>query len=418
MNRSKFQLITLLLCSAAALAQTATPPTSTAPAQSTNPANAQVPQPSSSPAAPTQPAAQPESLVPQSEPVITLDGVCDVTLSGTAATEHTVASGPAHTSATRTSAHAGTAAKPGTATSHAGSASTSSKDCKTQITRAEFERLLKAVAPAGAAPQQRRQIATRYAQLLMAANEGVKLHVEKDPEFSDQLAVARLQVLAQGAERKLQAQATNVSDSELKSYYDQNPSAFEELSLTRLFVPHNPSEKTDASTDPKAIADNARQQLMIGGDPEKIEKSIYEQLKNTTPPPPTKFGKRRRGMLPPAEEQKLFSMKEEEISDAIQEPSGYVVYRVDAKHELPFEDAREEIKQRVTRQRISDEREQITSSNKPVLNDAYFGPEPSPRGAPAGALAGPRNVAPPATQTRPAPAAQPNSTQPATSTPK
>lgn len=288
-----------------------------------------------------------------------------------------------------------------------------------QITRAEFERLMKAVAPPSASPQMRRQIATHYAQLLIAANEGVKLNVEKEPEYPDQLAVARLQVLAQDAERKLQAQATDVSESEMRNYYDQNPSGFEEISLTRLFVPHNPSDKTDASTDPKAIAENARQQLMIGGDPEKIEKSIYEQLKNSTPPPPTKFGKRRRGLLPVAEDQKLFSMKEDEISDVIQEPGGYVVYRVDSKREVPFEDAKNEIKQRLARQKINDVREQMTSSTKPVFNDAYFGPEPGPRSAPAGALAGPRNGAVPSAQARPTPSSQPSTTQPAPSaTPK
>jgi hypothetical protein len=355
--------------------------------------------------------------------VITIDGVCDVTPNGTEAGEHTAVAGAAHTGAAKTATHTGATAKPGTTASHSGSVSTSSKDCKMQITRAEFEKVLKAVAPPGAPPQARRQIATRYALLLMAANEGVKLKVEKDPEFSDQLAgavaVARLQVLAQDAERKLQAQAKNVSDAELKSYYEQNPSAFEEISLTRLFVPHIASDKTDSSTDPKAIAENARQQLMIGGDPEKIEKSAYEQLKNTTQPPPTKFGKRRRGTLPPDEEQKLFSMKEEAISDVLSEPGGFVVYRLDSKREIPFEDVKEEITQRVTRQRINDEREQITGSNKPVFNDAYFGPEPSPRGIPAGALAGPRNGAVPSAQARPAPTSQPNNTQPAPSaTPK
>ena len=417
MNRSKFHLIILLLCSAIAIGQTATPPIATAPAQSSDPNIHPAPPVPSFSQTPTQPAAPPESLVPESEAVITIDGVCDVTPNGTvAASERTGVAAAAHNGATRTTTHTGASAKPGTAASHSSSASTPSKDCKTQITREEFEKVIKAVAPA-APPQVRRQIATRYAQLLIAANEGVKLHVEKDPEFPAQLAVARLQVLANSAERMLQAQATNVSDAELKNYYDQNPSAFEEVSLTRLFVPHIASDKTDSSADPKAIAENGRQQLMIGGDPEKIEKSIYEQLKNSTQPPPTKFGKRRRGTLPVAEDQKLFGMKEDEISDVITEPGGYVVYRVDSKRQIQFEDAKDEIKQRVTRQRITDEREQMTSANKPVFNDTYFGPEVTPRTGPTGAANPGAQSATPApihVQAMPPPAS--TGSQPASST--
>jgi hypothetical protein len=252
---------------------------------------------------------------------------------------------------------------------------------------------MKTVAP-GAPPQARRQIASRYVQFLTAANEGVKLGVDKDPEFNEQLSLMRLQLLGQDAEKKLQAQASNVSDADLKSYYDQNPTAFEEVTLTRLYVPRvtpNPKDASpapdakSAAPDPKAIADNARQQLMIGGDPDKIEKGVYDQLKNTTPPPSAKFGARRRGSMPAAQEQKIFAMKDGEVSEVIPDPSGFVVYRVDEKKQLAFEDVKEDVKQRIMRQRISDVKEKVTSASKTDYNDAYFGPETqTPRANPLG----------------------------------
>jgi hypothetical protein len=327
--------------------------------------------------------------VPETEPVITINGVCEVSPNGTA-------KAPAHTATTK----AGAAA-------HSATSSSSSSDCKTQITRAEFEKLIKTVAP-GAPPQARRQIASRYVQFLSAANEGVKLGVDKDPDFTEQLALMRLQLLGQDAEKKLQAQASNVSDADLKSYYDQNPSAFEEVTLTRLYVPRVTPTPKDASAapdakssapDPKAIADNARQQLMIGGDPDKIEKGVYDQLKNTTPAPSAKFGARRRGSMPAAQEQKIFAMKDGEISDVINDPSGYVIYRVDEKKQLPFEDVKEDVKQRVMRQRIADVREKVTNASKTDYNDAYFGPETTtPHASPLGG-AGIGHPPPPANST-------------------
>ena len=314
------------------------------------------------PNAPSTPA---DSNVPLDAPVITINGVCDVSPSGQAKS----APRPAP-QAKGAAVSAPSAARP---------------DCKTQITRAEFEKLLKTVA-SGAPPSARRQVAARYVQFLTAANEGVKLGVDKDPDFSEQLALMRLQLLAQDAERKLQTEASNVSDTDIKAYYDQNPSAFEEVTLTRIFVPRSSSDPASAqpAADSKAIADNARQQLAGGGDPEKIQKAVFEQLKTTTEPPSTKFGAKRRGTLPPAHEQKIFSLKQGEVSDVLQDSIGYVIYRVDAKQQVPFEQAKEQVKQRITQQRIEDARQKIMGASKADYNDAYFGSE----------AAGPRPTAP------------------------
>jgi hypothetical protein len=294
--------------------------------------------------------------------VITINGVCSVSAPGLTA--------PARTAAGKT----GTAAKaaPPSSSSSAGS------DCKTRVTRAEFEKLIKSVAPT-APPTARRQIANRYAQLLVAANEGERLGVEKEPEFKDQLALMRLQLLAQNAERKLQANAANVSDTDGKAYFDQNPSAFEEVTLTRIFVPRSAGDDKAGAPDAKAIADTARQQLASGGDPEKLEKQAYDQLKITTQPPSTKFGAKRRGTLPPAHEQQIFALKQGEVSQVIPDSVGYVIYRVDSKQPLAYADVKEEVKRKLTQQRLQDQSQQIFSSAKTDYNEAYFGPDAGPR---------------------------------------
>jgi parvulin-like peptidyl-prolyl isomerase len=187
----------------------------------------------------------------------------------------------------------------------------------------------------------------------------------------------RLQLLAQDAERKLRAQASEVSDADAKAYYDQNPSAFEEVTLTRVFVPNAPSAapKGEQPTDSKAIADNARQQLAAGDDPDKVQKAVFEQLKNSNTPPSTKFGAKRRGTLPPAQEQKIFTLKPGEVSEVIPDSIGFVVYRVDSKQQLPFEQAKDEVKRKLTQQRLEDARQHISGASKADYNDAYFGPE-------------------------------------------
>lgn len=369
MNRPKLPLVIMTVLSSACLivAQTGA-----SAAKSNNPSSAQS-QANSTPSV-SQPAAEASNVSPET-PVITVDGVCDVSLNGT----------PKQTP----------------------KAAASGSDCKTQITRAEFEKLVSAVAP-GSPPAARRQIATQYVQLLSAANEGAKMGVEKDPEFSEQLAAMKLQLLAQSAARKIQAQATNVSDAEVKSYYDQNPAAFEEVTLTRVFVPRSASEgaQGQAGPDSKAIADAARQQLVAGTDPETIQKTVFTQLKTTTEPPSTKFGNKRRGTLPPAHEQKVFALKQGEVSEVIPDSIGYVIYRLDARQQLPFDQVRDDVKKRVTQQRIEDARQHFAASSKADYNDSYFGPESAtPKGGPAALRPGP------AVPHSPPPAASSNQSQ-------
>lgn len=340
MIRSKFLISCLAIstCSVVAMAQGGQTPAK--PAAPSSP-GAQVP----SSAATSTPA---ESTVAAEAPVITINGVCEVSLNGLPK------------SAVRTAA------------------ASKSNDCKTQITRAEFEKLMKTVA-SGAPASARRQIAARYVQFVTAANEGVKLGVDKDPDFSEQLALMRLQLLAQDAERKLQTEASNVGDADIKAYYDQNSAAFEEVTLTRIFVPRSSTEAAagQPSPDSKAIADNARQQLVGGGDPEKIQKAVYEQLKTTSEPQSTKFGVKRHGTLPPAHEPKIFSLKQGEVSEVVPDSIGFVIYRVDAKQQVPLDQAKEQVKQRLTQQRIEDARQKIMGASKADYNDAYFGSEPS-----------------------------------------
>ena len=392
MTRHKFHILVLFFITSFATAQTSTPASAqpSKPAQTGSaPSTASAP-PVSAAAAPSVPA---ESTVPEDAPVITINGVCDVNPSGTLKT----AAAAKPSSATR-SAGVGkasqTSAKSAPASAASSHGATSTSDCKTEITRAQFDKFIKAVFPTTPPSQARRRIAMQYVGLLTAANEGAKLGVQNEPGFPDQvnqqLAIARLQVLAQDAQRKLQAEAQNVSDAEVKNYYDQNPSAFEEVTLTRIFVPRSPTAAPAAtpaaqgatsspSPDAEAVAKDARQQLVNGTDPEKVEKSAYDQLKNTTTPPTTKFGAKRRGTLPPAHEQKIFALKPGEVSDVISDSVGFVIYRIDSRQQLPFDQVKDEVKRKITQQRMEDAQQKMASAtNKTEYNDAYFGPEPTP----------------------------------------
>src|SRR5262249_34142599 len=86
----------------------------------------------------------------------------------------------------------------------------STADCKTIITRAEFEGIVNAIAP-NMAPFARKQLATRYASGLVMAQQAHKMGLDQGPKFDQMLKLARLQVTTQILGQNLQEKAGQIS---------------------------------------------------------------------------------------------------------------------------------------------------------------------------------------------------------------
>ncbi len=141
-----------------------------------------------------------ESEVPPDTPVITVPGVCH--------------------------APAG----------HAKAGASDKEDCKTVITRSQFEALANALQPNMNA-QTKRRLADVYPRLLVMAQEARKRGLEDKPSYKELVQFNRLQILSQELGRTLKEEADNVPASDIEKYYKENPEAFEEASLLRIYVP-------------------------------------------------------------------------------------------------------------------------------------------------------------------------------------
>ena len=107
-------------------------------------------------------------------PVLTINGVCPA---------------PAGTTAAKTGAAKSAAAKPT-------SAAKSSADCKTVITKAEFEKLADALSP-NVTPQLRRQLAGLLPRIYALSDAAKKQGLDKTPEFAESVKFVRMQVLSE-----------------------------------------------------------------------------------------------------------------------------------------------------------------------------------------------------------------------------
>ena len=289
-----------------------------------------------------------------SEPVITINGVCPPT----PATKTTVAT---------------------TAATH----KTVSPDCKTVVTRAEFEQLVEILQ---VPPASRKQFANQYAMQLVIASNARKRGLDHGVRYEELLKLARMQVLTRQLAQSLQEETAKVPEKDIQDYYNKNNDQYEEATLERLYIPRAQQQEppkealSDAETKKrqedsaaamKKEADDLRARAATGEDFTKLQAEAYKFANFKASPPEVKMEKARRTTLPPAQAAVL-EMKTGEISQVFTDPSGYFVYKLVQKDTIPLDRVHDEIKSSLQKQRMTEATQAIQQSATPTLNDSYF----------------------------------------------
>ena len=364
-------------------------------------------------------AAEAAPEVPESAVVLTIKGVCPATPKTAAASK---------TAAGKTAA--APAKKPA--------------DCKTEITRAQFEKIANGLAPT-VTPQLKRQLEQALPRFIAMSEAAKAKGLDKSPRFVETLKIAKMQILTTELQRTVQEESDKVPATEVAAYYKKNPEAYEQYSLDRLFIPRykqaaadekeeskEPEKLTDEQQKAKEAADKARQEQgeqemnkladavrargAAGEDFAKLQKEAFEAAGTKVENPTVNLPKVRRTGLPPAHAA-VFDLKAGEVSAVISDNGGHYVYKVVSKETLPLDQVKEEIHNKLKSEHMKETMDKYTNSFQSVPNEAYFGPA-----APAGP-AGMRQAPPPHMQhpqMAPPPAqpqAQPQSPPPAANPP-
>src|SRR5271170_7471540 len=235
--------------------------------------------------------------------------------------------------------------------------------CKTVITRAQFEKLTEALQP-GMSLSLRLNVANAYARNLRMAAVAEQRGLDKTPGFEEALHYARIQLLAQDLTRALQAEANDISDGELKDYYEKNLPVFEEATVARIFVPHARQGAGVGETGPGSsagrdsgdesmtrVAGDIRVRAAHGEDPDKLQIEAYAAAGVPRTKVNTKLEKVRRTTLPPQHEAAM-DLKAGEVSEVFSDPDGaHFIYKMISKHTLTLDEAKTEIHATISSQR-------------------------------------------------------------------
>jgi hypothetical protein len=376
---SKSWLLCALLSGAMAWSQAEpekTPPPPTPAPQS----GAAAPRAGEGPNARNEQTPKPPAEVPENAAVITIIGVCPAGSTATSKTTTKTATGKPEASSTKKSA-----------------------ECKTVITRKEFEKIASGLSP-NVTPQLKRQLSNALPRFMAMSEIAKKKGLEKTDAYQETLKFAKMQILTTQLQRTAQEQAENVSDTQIEEYYKKNPEAYEQFSLDRLFIPRNKQvepekvedeeKMTDEQRKAKEDADRAKQEqgqkeldqladtlrarAAKGEDFAKLQKEAYEAAGMKMDAPTVNLPKVRRTGLPPAHAA-VFDLKVGEVSQVISDNGGHYIYKVVSKEELPLDQVKQEIHNTLKNQNMKDTMEEYTNSYHVETNEAYFGP-PGPQG--------------------------------------
>ncbi len=249
--------------------------------------------------------------------------------------------------------------------------------CRKIITREEFDRVLAAVAPE-AGPGARRSVAAKYVQLLTAAAVAERSALDKQSLVKTKLELARLSLLA-GALQDDVHNKGEPSAQELTSYYQGNPARFEQFTMRRLTIP-TPApagyKYQGAAITARDLADKIKKRAAAGEDFMKLQSEVLGSPVSSSGGSDPTSGTVTRGGLPAEYENRVLALKPGQVSDAILEGANYVIYKMEGKKTVNFNDAKAAIAETLRSSKMQQSLQLILNSSSAEYNEAYFGPAP------------------------------------------
>src|SRR5579864_5036242 len=259
-----------------------------------------------------------------------------------------------------------------------GSQAGQNESCTTVVTKKQFDVLVDALSALGPPllPAQRRGVAEAYATTLRNYEAAKKAGIEKDPRYAEVIRIAQMRAMGDMYNALLQEKAKKVSPQEIEDYYNANLPRFEELILRRVTVPRrNTANLNDEEFTARArkIAGEMHERAVKGEEMDVIQKDAFSAL-GVKDPPSTHMAVVRRGIYAADQEKQLFELKPGEVTGIFEQPSAFIVFKLEGRETPSLEKSKDEIV-RILVQQHQEKLEQARDKSVQVdYNEQYLGP--------------------------------------------
>jgi hypothetical protein len=242
--------------------------------------------------------------------------------------------------------------------------------CTKAVSKQDFDALVRALDPNMSADG-RQALAAEYARLLIMAAEARRRGLDQLPEIRTLLDFSALQLLGTRLVRDINGSVLPVSSDEVERYFRDHERDYQEVVLSRIFVPAHVNGESKDVTQAAARAKQVRTRAISGEDFTALQREITEVSPNI-----------RLGPMPCRSileaHRPVCDLKPNEISNTFADSSGYSIYRLEARSPRELDDVRDEIRVTLERQRVQEEIQKVRTPVSLELDEQYFGKLPKP----------------------------------------
>jgi len=256
-----------------------------------------------------------------------------------------------------------------------------------KVTKADLEFVISNLNPQGqrqVAAQGRRQVGEQYAVMILLSQGAVNQHLDSSPRVQHQLAMQRMQILAQAQYEEL-ARRVKVSPEEASQYYSTHQNEFEEAQVRQVVIrkrPEGAKEGTPglAPPDAKTRAEAIRKALSSGGDAKKLaqEFQVPNEVVIDVEPRTVRHG----GLIPDLDKA-AFQLKDGEVSDIADLPQLLAFIQVVGHRSPESKDVSAQIESSLRQQKLEATLDDLKKKATIWMDEEFFAP-PSASALPPG----------------------------------
>jgi len=248
-----------------------------------------------------------------------------------------------------------------------------------KITSAEFSQIIDSLPvqfQSNARGAGRKQTADQLVKILVLAQEGKRRKLDETPAFKIQSMFQTSNLLAARTLENIN-QETSVSEEELRKYYEEHKSEYDQLRGSHILirmqgspVPVRPGEKDLTEAEALAKAQEIRKKLEAGGDFAELAKSESDDTQSGSKG--GSLGVFRRNQMVPAFDEAAFKLKPGELSEPVKTQFGYHLIKIESKEDWEFDQAKAELERRLKPEAAMKVMQDLEKKANVVLDPEFF----------------------------------------------
>jgi peptidyl-prolyl cis-trans isomerase C len=252
------------------------------------------------------------------------------------------------------------------------------EDCKTVLTRKQFESLIATLQQAKGGSQEmpaemRYNLADQYANMTSYAAEAEKVGLDKLPDTQLMLTFARNQVLTQVLLAHVK-ETMKPTREEVEAYYNAHVNDYYQgTAVQRIIIPvHGMKGDKSKAELFKATAEEMHKRLASGEDAATLQKEVYDKLGFNMKPPDTSRVLQKASA--PADRRSVFDLKAGEVSEIFTDDQSIEMYRIEGPKPIQFDRVKAEITSKLEKEKIEAVGDSFRKQHPVDLNMDYFSP--------------------------------------------